>query len=319
MVSVGTKSISTFLGLGLQASERGSSAVMKTVSDTSTRNATLDAMRYVALLSFPMFLASPAFAGSPVPVDGVISEPGDYYLTADRTSVGPHNIKIEADNVDLNLNGFTVRCDPPNPATAADTYGIFASARNYLTIRNGAVTGCFMGVNVRTDTHNLTIRGVDFSGNTAMGVNAGGRNTEISDSIFADIGGYATEAYAVGINNPGPNCKILRNAFRNIHRQSGAPSHLLGEGVAVLFGANNTGCEARHNWLENDEPDEGLSIGIWVGEAPNVTISENSVTNFAQGVAASAKSILMVTNNRLLDENTEGSVIRHRCRLRLGQ
>ncbi|MEM1422972.1 MAG: hypothetical protein AAGH64_03105, partial [Planctomycetota bacterium] len=81
------------------------------------------------------------------PADGfahVISEPGSYVLAGDVDAGSGSGVRIDASNVTLDLNGFTVRGDgtnpmsvgiaPPRPITEPlDITGV--------TVRNGKVTG----------------------------------------------------------------------------------------------------------------------------------------------------------------------------------
>jgi hypothetical protein len=234
-------------------------------------------MRFLAFL-VALLISAPALA-APVPSNGIINTPGTYELAADRTSTGMFNIKITVSNVTLDLNGKTVRCSPSDPGTAV-TFGVYATSLNNVTIRNGKITGCFFGVHAGYSNY-TTIDGVDFTGNTYIGANMGGVGGVVRDSIFADIAGYDDEAYAIGINNPGSNCIVERNVFRDLYRQPGAAPGVPGEGVGILGSANATGCTFRNNWLENSP---GYDIGIWIGSGGSATILENTIVGFGRGV-----------------------------------
>ena len=74
----------------------------------------------------------------PAGVDSVhlIDQPGSYYLTANITGqVGKNALKIVADNVTLDLNGFTLE------GVAGSENGVLASGVKGLTIRNGSIVG----------------------------------------------------------------------------------------------------------------------------------------------------------------------------------
>lgn len=249
--------------------------------------------RILLIAAFAALAAGCAQAASPVPPNGVISEPGYYYLTASRLSASSPVVVINAADVDLDLNGWYVRCAPPNPG-ASSSIGISVSG-HHVTIRNGSITGCFMGVAGGADM--LTVHSVDFSGNTYIGIHGGGRGTKIIGSVFQAIGGYQLEAYAIGIHNPGRDCLIERNTFREIVGQPVHPPGMAGEGVGILLSTGTTGCVIRGNWMANGGASD--SIGIWLAGGTSAYIAENSITNFGDGAIRGAPVSATVINNRL--------------------
>lgn len=250
-------------------------------------------MRLLLAVVMCALVSGEAVAQVPVPPSGIISNPGSYYLTATRATAAFPVIQIVANDVDLDLNGWYVRCTPASPATSLST-GIAVSG-SHATIRNGSISGCFMGVSGESGM--MSIVGVDFSGNTYIGVNGGGRGTRIIGSVFQGIGGYQQEAYAVAINNPGSDCLIERNTFRQIVGQPVHPPGMVGEGVGILLSAGTTGCVVRGNWMDNGGASN--SIGIWLASGTSAYIAENSITNFGDGSIRGAPSAATVVNNRL--------------------
>ena len=72
------------------------------------------------------------------PAAVTISQSGSYYLTSDITVTTGSAITIAADNVTLDLNGFTLR----STASPASGFGIaLGNARANVTILNGFITG----------------------------------------------------------------------------------------------------------------------------------------------------------------------------------
>jgi hypothetical protein len=69
----------------------------------------------------------------------VINQPGSYLLTADLTvsSPGVNAIEIQADNVTLDLGGHSIA----GPGSSEGSFGVSASARTGVTVRNGTVAG----------------------------------------------------------------------------------------------------------------------------------------------------------------------------------
>lgn len=71
----------------------------------------------------------------------VIDQPGSYYLLEDVTAIPDNNaITITANDVVLDLNGFTVRGN----GEVTDGYGIQITGTN-VTLRNGTVTNADLG------------------------------------------------------------------------------------------------------------------------------------------------------------------------------
>ena len=76
----------------------------------------------------------------------VISSPGAYCLTSNQLTnlASGDAIAIEASDVALDLNGFTIDNSAAGPTTTAD--GVFAANRRNVTIRNGVLRGFGHGV-----------------------------------------------------------------------------------------------------------------------------------------------------------------------------
>ncbi len=101
----------------------------------------------------------------------VIQFPGSYYLAEDIDALpNEHGIEILADNVTLDLNGFTVRGN----TEVGSLDGIHVdSARRNTTIVNGTVESFFQsGINAQED---LTLIDVRLLNNSGAGVNASTR------------------------------------------------------------------------------------------------------------------------------------------------
>jgi hypothetical protein len=247
-----------------------------------------------------------ACAASPVPANGVISSPGEYYLDTNRSSNGANYVvQINANNVTLDLNGKIVQCTPPSPSTQS-TFGIIAANRSNVTIRNGWTLGCRQAISVAGSV-NLTIEAVRMHARH-IGVYGNDSTTGliVRGSEIYDISGAPSEVYAIGINRPGGNCLIERTVFRNLHRQAGVPPEAIGEGVGVIFSPGSTGCVARQNWHENSKLGH-LEIGYWVGNS-TVVIEETTITNVGRAIAASPGYNLTATDNRFwMREEQTGS------------
>ena len=134
-----------------------------------------------------------------------ISSEGIYCLKSDIGTLIPTGaaVTIKADNVTLDLNGFSVLGDVTNPGNR--TFGIVAENQRNITIRNGRVSGFFTGValtgqnvngtstssghlieNIKSDRHKFT--GITLSGDNSVVRNnrvleiAASQNTVVKDA-----------------------------------------------------------------------------------------------------------------------------------------
>lgn len=247
-----------------------------------------------------------ASAHTPLAPGATVKAPGEYVLAADSISKGEFNIRVEADNVSIDLDGHTVRCDPPDPGTTL-SYGIFISARTNVRIHNGKITGCYMGVNAR-DSNGTVLEGIDFTGNTYIGAQMGGSGGRVSNCVFENMRGFNKESYAIGLNNPGSDSIIENSVFRNLHRQPGADASKVGEGVGIIITAKTRNATVRGNWFEQDRavPDD---IGIWIATgSTGAVVEDNALTGFHGSIIAAGTAVASILDNRLwLREPLSGS------------
>ena len=73
-----------------------------------------------------------------------IIEEGAYCFTGNLETTNESAITISADNVTINLNGWTL--DGSSSGNATSSNGIFAYQRKNITIRNGTIRGYFYGI-----------------------------------------------------------------------------------------------------------------------------------------------------------------------------
>ena len=228
-----------------------------------------------------------------------IKSSGTHKLSSDLIVRAKQAVRIHADNVDLDLNGHTVRCLSLYPDTSHESrprppIGIDASGHKNVVVRNGTVTSCWCGFQA-LQARDLRLEGVDFSGNLGVGVNLDGApGAIVRGCTFAKIAGDTYEAYAVGLNAVGADSVVECNLFFELYRQFQIEGPGEGVGVVVKVGKNVI---IRHNWFANavGRPN---TIGIWAGEETDVLVTENTFTNFERGIAS--RGNLTVTNNRFL-------------------
>ncbi len=126
---------------------------------------------YLRLISLGFFfISSAAFAGPISKVPARIIKPGKYFLianvtpTAKATALEGAAIVIDADNVELDLQGFSVI---GNPANAAITTGILVSGKEGIRVRNGRVLGFATGLNGGSGSKDGLFEGLEIKSTTA--------------------------------------------------------------------------------------------------------------------------------------------------------
>lgn len=229
------------------------------------------------MLALLLVLAAPVSAET-VRCGSTITRPGSYTLASSCTG----GLWIRSNDVRLSLNGGTLKC-------GSNKYGISAPRVRGLRVHSGRITACYAGL-YAPRASKVLVDSVDFSGNLYMGLMLGGPGNTIRNSIFAKISGYPASGYAIGINNPGPDCSITGNTFRELYKQSQA----VGEGVGILLKSGS--CVIQHNWIENTSASP--EIGIWIAETATGIIRENVITNYGRAIVGSGD--VYASDNRLM-------------------
>ncbi|MFN0132523.1 MAG: hypothetical protein ACKVW3_08355 [Phycisphaerales bacterium] len=173
-----------------------------------------------------------------------ISASGSYYLTANVVQNSPtggsdfHGVVIDADNVTLDLNGFTI----DNIGTVSSSgAGVFVNGtRSRVTIRNGTITNFLAGVGAEDDdsvrVENITTGvvgalGIGVGTNSIVsgcavtsGFNSGievGAGSEVSRCVVRSV---TQAAYRLGAGARATECAA---------RSSGAEGFVLADGASV--------------------------------------------------------------------------------------
>lgn len=228
-----------------------------------------------------------------LPRDGRIFSSGHYILTEGLRTDRKMVISVTCDDVTINLDGNAVE----GVGTQVGTIGIDVHGTQRVTICNGRVSGCAIGV--RGDgAVDLTVEDVDFTGTLYIGIDCSERGLSVRRSRFAKFAGYEDEAYAIGVNNPGNDSTIEHNQFHHLYRQASVPEDLPGEGVGVVVSAGNRNCMIRHNWFENAEIENPTSIGIFVAKDAAAIIENNVILDFPYAIGA--ESPVQVIGNLML-------------------
>jgi hypothetical protein len=235
----------------------------------------------------------------------VIREPGRYLLEADLDFGGANGaaIRVEADDVTLDLDGHRLRCTIDDPARTC--CGIHVSARNRVQIRNGAVEGFATGVLVtegrgadrRVSTGGHVLENLHVIRSSFCGIRLRGYQSRIARCAVATTGGSKAAAAPriFGIESTGSQNAILSNNVLDTFAGAGA------EAVAIAVADDGFTVTVEGNSIANRDRCDGLTIGVWAGGHTSVLCRSNFIDSLAWGVAASSSATISVVRNTFVD------------------
>lgn len=138
-----------------------------------------------------------------------ITEPGSYYLTADIVAASNKDgIAIAADDVVIDLNGFTLR----GPNHLAEVGIVAVGDRKNITIRNGTLRGWgYASLNVGGHMRDCLIEDLTLIENIAGGL----EQSNVDNSVFRNIRvkGAGEVGIAAGDNCVVTNCTVEGNTL----------------------------------------------------------------------------------------------------------
>jgi hypothetical protein len=137
-----------------------------------------------------------------------ITQPGSYYLTTNVTVSSGNAISISANNVTLDLNGFTISS---TAALASGDEGILLSGSlTNIAIRNGHIisgvtnnngvysgTGFGLGVGFSGFPYNVRVSDLSVSGCQYDGIYVGYSSTVVESCVVNTVGAYGIQAQTV--------------------------------------------------------------------------------------------------------------------------
>lgn len=228
-----------------------------------------------------------------------LTEPGSYFLTQDIVGVsGQHGIQIEASQVTLDLNGFTLR------GVAGSLEGIgngTSTTLNNVVVRNGTISSWAQDGIDLDGTSYCTIEDVHATGNGAVGVRAGLRSmvrrvhANLNGSHGVQASGDSMVSHCLAGSNGGDgfnlgswgtieHCSALQNTGDGIEANENATirhntSHANGNATTNGAGVRTTGANNRvtDNYVHGNR--RGLSIDS-SGSTVAANIVRNNTTNY---------------------------------------
>ena len=166
-----------------------------------------------------------------------ISAAGYYQLGANLSYAGNGSandaiITVAASNVTLDLAGHYLSGPTSGSNVAASTlYGIYASERAQLTIQNGTVSHCYVGIlltgngTATSNFNNARVQNMVISRCLYEGIELENvTNADILNNRFALIGGSSTQTSVWGVYSYGTGIRVSGNALSSLTAGTGGNS-----------------------------------------------------------------------------------------------
>lgn len=198
----------------------------------------------------------------------IISQPGSYYLTTNVLGASSQNgVNISANNVTLDLNGFSVI----GPSTA-DNGIIISSGTSNSIVKNGTISGWgTLDDGVLSVGNNVHLENLNVSAGV-VGIQCSGDGGVIKNCTISHAGQW-------GVYLSGSNCLVSCNYF--LENNTGNN----GNGAAILINSANNVMEDNH--VTGSSPSGfGISVNGVSGITNNIIIR-----NTVQGNAANNYSV----------------------------
>lgn len=179
-----------------------------------------------------------------------ITTSGSYYLTKSVSVASGDAITINANDVTLDLNGFTISSTNPNPVTGTGI--LIGSSLHNITISNGHISGAIVfsaGSYGGSGFYNgiyfsggpplaTRVVGVTISGCKSMGIDLSSVSSTVVESCAVNtVGGYGVAAATVN-NCTALQCGLAGIAATNANNCFGATTGS-DDGIVVLNNAMN--------------------------------------------------------------------------------
>ena len=222
-----------------------------------------------------------------------ITTQGIYCLTGNLSGnlASGYAITIATNNVTIDFNGYKLGNLGAGPATAA--YGIYASQKKNITIRNGSIRGFYYGIALSdvspyTSSSGHLIEDVRLDGNTYRGMFIMGTGNIIRNNQVVKTGGSTNATSSYGIAVYGPGARILNNDIIDVAATTNSAY-----GVYISSG-DGTVVEANRI---SSVSTSGSSYGIYLFSGLRITVTDNRIAGVADwGIAYSGATGIYMGN-----------------------
>jgi hypothetical protein len=237
----------------------------------------------------------------------IISQPGSYYLTGDLKPTGGRNgILVNADNVTIDLNGYSL--DGSSDSTGFRAGITNSTPRRNVIVRNGTVRN-FRGYGAIGHFHTSSFENLTFvdslggqleiapsSGTTVRNVRtrAPSGETGIQVGTNCTIEGCTVEGGTVGITVASGvvrGCSVLNPGYNGISIGAGVVTQCYVEGANSTASVNNAGINAGNGVrVESCVIKSCAASGVSV--AGRVQVVNCQFTSCGKGVSGSGRTLI---------------------------
>jgi hypothetical protein len=233
-----------------------------------------------------------------VPANGVITKPGRYCLQDDLKTDRTTGIKVEANDVTIDLCGHALRY---TGTPKEGSFGITASNRSAVTVCNGTIGGFWFNMHF-PQVNRIRVHDIHFDNIPYIGINlAKSTDVVIVDNVFDnfryDLKKEKPNTYLVGINIGAEGALIANNRFTS-QLKPGAAKNVDVETVYILFSAEITkDCLVTRNEMAASDV-LPRSYGVWIAKNAQANVVNNTIRNLKYGVCVAGDGSAMVCFNR---------------------
>jgi parallel beta-helix repeat protein len=235
-----------------------------------------------------------------------ITTPGSYYLTGNLATTGTLGIRIAADDVTLDLSGFTL--STTSTALVLANGAISSSGQSRLAIRNGRITGFALGINLSSGGHDVVIDQIQAEGPSIPGGASTGMFVAPTESLISNC---VVRGYPVGITTAGnaqiTGCTATNNATwgfllgsSNIIRDCVSSAN--GNGISIVDSSTVDNCVVTGN------TGVGITAGLTSHMSGN-TVSGNTGVGITAGAGAQISGNTVSSNTGIGIQVASGSTV----------
>lgn len=223
-----------------------------------------------------------------IPIDHLpftISASGNYCFTRNLSSVansGSAISMIDANMVVIDLKGFRMS---GNGKPSNQAIGISALDSTNVTVKNGTISGFFVGIMLTSDdvpfaSRSHLVENIRAVQNRAIGIEVCCRHSIVRNNQVIQTGGSTVTRNAVGIVIDDANATVYNNVVTDTLGKPSGTSN----GIELYRG----GTVVERNRIGNTDVGD---IGIFIsGGSPDFLIIDNRVTNMDRGIVFSTGS-----------------------------
>ena len=267
-----------------------------------------------------------------------ISNPGFYYIAKNLScAAGNHGITIAADNVTIDLMGFTLT----GPGNSGSSHGIYVEEQSNIEIRNGSIEEfAGSGVLINDEIGNLDqsdrILNIRCLNNNGNGLYIAASNSQIKS---CSVSGNTLSGIVAGSYSTVEGCAVFDNHSTGISGSQGMSitgntcADNGGNGIGAGSGSSIIGNTCDHNTLSGIDAHNGSTLsgntcyqnqsdGITVEDGATVTGNtcyENTKDGINTNGGCTIESNTCHTNgDEGIQAGPSSTVINNTCRLNTG-